>query len=189
MAEEKRYIESGQLLEDSYRLALAVVDSGFQPDLLLGVWRGGAPVAIAMQELMAYLGEGCDHGVVKTAHYTGLDERDTRVQVWGLSVYEEQINSSRALLLVDDVFDTGLSIEQLISDIATLCQDQSPEVRVATPWYKPSRNRTARVPDYYLHQTEDWLVFPHELCGLSTEELLLKKPANGPLIQVLKNRC
>ena len=32
------------------------------------------------------------------------------------------------------------------------------------------------VPDYYLHETDQWLVFPHELSGLSAEEIARAKP-------------
>ena len=45
------------------------------------------------------------------------------------------------------------------------------EIRVAAPFYKPSRNRTARVPDYYLHETEEWIKFPHSLEGLTLDEI------------------
>ena len=32
------------------------------------------------------------------------------------------------------------------------------------------------VPDYYIHETDDWLVFPHELEGLTPEEVSASKP-------------
>jgi hypothetical protein len=35
------------------------------------------------------------------------------------------------------------------------------------------------VPDYYVHATEQWLVFPHELVGLSAEEIRAHKPASA----------
>ena len=50
------------------------------------------------------------------------------------------------------------------------------DIRVATPWYKPHNNTTDRVPDYFLHETDDWLVFPHELDGLSEDEIFANKP-------------
>ena len=36
---------------------------------------------------------------------------------------------------------------------------------------KPNKNKTNRVPDYYLHETDKWLVFPHELDGLTLDEI------------------
>jgi len=44
------------------------------------------------------------------------------------------------------------------------------------PYYKPSRNLTGRVPDYYLHETEQWLKFPHSLEGLSDEDVAAHRP-------------
>jgi hypothetical protein len=32
------------------------------------------------------------------------------------------------------------------------------------------------VPDYYVHETDQWLVFPHEIQGLTREEILMNKP-------------
>ena len=45
----KRYIQAQQLLEDSYQLAWQVFESGYRPNYIVGVWRGGAPVGIAVQ--------------------------------------------------------------------------------------------------------------------------------------------
>ena len=49
---EKLFIKSNQLLEDSFKLALNVYESGFRPNYIVGVWRGGAPIGIAVQELL-----------------------------------------------------------------------------------------------------------------------------------------
>ena len=43
------------------------------------------------------------------------------------------------------------------------------------PWYKPERNIIDIVPDYYIHETDDWLVFPHEMDGLTEEEIFTNK--------------
>ena len=57
------------------------------------------------------------------------------------------------------------------------------QVRVAVPWYKPSRNRTRRVPDYFLHETDDWLVLPYEMNGLSVTEIGERKPFLKPILE------
>jgi hypothetical protein len=46
-------------------------------------------------------------------------------------------------------------------------------------YYKPARNRSALVPDYYVRDTDKWLVFPHELVGLTREEILQHKPVDA----------
>jgi HSP20 family molecular chaperone IbpA len=42
---------------------------------------------------------------------------------------------------------------------------------VACPWYKPSKNAVKFEPDYFIHESEEWLVFPHELAGLEADEI------------------
>ncbi|MFT5115375.1 MAG: hypoxanthine phosphoribosyltransferase, partial [Parasphingorhabdus sp.] len=44
---EKIYITAQELLEDSFKLAASVLNSGFEPDFIIGIWRGGTPVGIA----------------------------------------------------------------------------------------------------------------------------------------------
>jgi hypothetical protein len=51
------------------------------------------------------------------------------------------------------------------------------------PWYKPARRRTDRVPDYYLHDSADWLKYPHSLEGLSREEIAAQRPELWTIIK------
>ena len=173
---QKHYISASQLLEDSYRMAWKVYQSGFRPDYIVGVWRGGAPVGIAVQELLDVLGVKADHIAIRTSSYTGIGERNRHVLVHGLNYLIRRLESEDSLLIVDDVHDTGLSIDQTIKDLTAACKKNSPEIRIATPYYKPGNNKTERVPDSYVHETDDWLVFPHELDGLTTEEIRSNKP-------------
>ena len=46
----KKFITAQDLLEDSFRLAAQVFEDGFRPQFIIGIWRGGAPVGIAVQE-------------------------------------------------------------------------------------------------------------------------------------------
>ena len=75
------------------------------------------------------------------------------------------------------MFDTGKSIAAVIDEFDVRARRNLPhDIRVATPWYKPSKNATDRVPDYFIHETDRWLVFPHELQGLSAKEIRAGKP-------------
>ena len=178
----KVFINAQQLLEDSFKLAVKVYESGFRPDYIVGVWRGGAPVGIAVQELLHVLGTESDHIAIRTSSYTGIGERDKHVRVHGLTYLIKRLESEDSLLIVDDVHDSGLSIEQTILDLKRACKKNTPEIRVATPYYKPKNNKTDRVPDYYIHETDNWLVFPHELEGLTNEEIRKNRPE---LIEIL----
>ena len=180
----KQFIDAQQLLDDSFNLGLNILESGYIPNFIVGVWRGGTPVGIAVQELLDYCGIHTNHISIRTSLYTGIEERATNVKVHGLSYVVKNVNADDSLLIIDDVHDTGLSIKQIIEDIKNECRLNTPEIRIATPYYKPSNNKTDRVPDYYLHETDDWLVFPHELSGLSAQEILDRKPG----IDVLRKK-
>lgn len=173
---EKIFITSQQLLEDSFNLAIQIYESGYRPNYIVGVWRGGAPVGIAVQELLDCLGVESDHIAIRTSSYTAIGERNRHVQVHGLTYIIKRLESEDSLLIVDDVHDSGLSIDQTIKDLKEACKKNTPEIRVATPYYKPKNNKTDRVPDYYIHETDEWLVFPHELHGLSVQEIEEHKP-------------
>jgi|MGYP001456066121 hypoxanthine phosphoribosyltransferase len=180
---EKHYIRSEDLIQDSFRLAWQVYEDGYRPNYIIGVWRGGAPIGIAVQEFFSVLGVPSDHIAIRTSHYKGIDDRSTEVQVYGLNYIIKQVESDDSLLIVDDVHDTGISIEKIVSDLQSACKKNTPEIRVATPYFKPSKNKTSRTPDYYLHETDRWLVFPHELDGLSIEEIRANKPEVSDLIE------
>ena len=172
----KQYISAQQLLDDSFQLGLNILESGYLPNFIVAIWRGGTPVGIAIQEMLDYFGHPSDHIAIRTALYTGIEQRADKVKVYGLGYVENNIKASDKLLLVDDVYDTGLSMAQVLADIEKHCGDNTPDIKVATPYFKPNNNKTQRKPDYFLHQTDDWLVFPHELAGLEIEEVLAHKP-------------
>ena len=184
---EKHYIRSEDLIQDSFRLAWQVYEDGYRPNYIIGVWRGGAPIGIAVQEFFSVLGVPSDHIAIRTSHYRGIDDRNSEVQVYGLNYVIKQVESDDSLLIVDDVHDTGISIEKIVSDLQAACKKNTPEIRVATPYFKPSKNKTSRTPNYHLHETDKWLVFPHELDGLSIEEIRANKPEVSDLVEKITN--
>ena len=183
---EKYFIQTQQLLKDSFELAWRIYESGFRPNYIVGVWRGGAPIGIAVQEFLDVLGVKSDHIAIRTSYYSGVEERKNSVEVYGLNYLVKKIESEDSLLIVDDVHDTGASIEQIISDLKKACKKNTPEIKVATPYFKPNNNETNRTPDYFLHETDQWLVFPHELQGLNIEEIVQIKPELSKLIDQIK---
>ena len=183
---DKLFIQSEELLKDSFKLAWQVYESGYRPNYIIGVWRGGAPIGIAVQEFLDVLGVPSDHIAIRTSHYKGIDLRDSQVQVYGLNYIIKQVESEDSLLIVDDVHDTGISIQKIISDLQTACKKNTPEIKVATPYFKPKKNKTERKPDFYIHETEKWLVFPHELEGLSMDEIIQFKPELSDLAKKIK---
>lgn len=174
---EKLYLNPQQLLEDSFSLAAKVYRSGFRPSFIVAVWRGGAPMGIAMQELLAYRGVHSDHITVRTSSYHAIDQQASQVQVFNLNYLVRKISAEDRLLIVDDVYDTGRSVQAIIETLRERTRRNLPhDIRVAVPYYKPSRNQTGKAPDYYLHETDQWLKFPHSLEGLSHDEVRKSRP-------------
>ena len=172
------YVGAQDLLEDAFELGARVLESGFRPSFIVAIWRGGAPIGIAVQELLDYFGVESDHIAIRTSSYRGIDGRASEVRVHGLNYLLKHIEQDDRLLIVDDVFDTGHTIEQVIGTLREKARRNTPhEIRVAVPYYKPARNRTGRVPDYYLHETGEWIKFPHSLEGLTEEEIARHRPA------------
>lgn len=187
----KKYITPDELLLNSFKLAKKVHESGFRPDFLVGVWRGGAPVGIAVQEYLAYRGNPTDHIAIRTSSYVGVDQQGKVVKVYGLNYVVDTIRDGHTedesaegmkILLVDDVFDSGRSIDAVLQKIRDDVGDVDCTIKVACPWYKPTRNVSKIVPDFYVHETDEWLVFPHELEDMTLEEI---SSVRGPEIAAL----
>jgi hypoxanthine phosphoribosyltransferase len=189
----KRFIREEDLLLDAYRLGVNIYESGFRPTFIVGVWRGGTSVGIAVQECLQYLGVETDHISIRTSYrgmssYKAMLENASAIRVHGTRYLLENLNADDGLLIVDDVYSSGLNVKAVIDRLAQRTRRNMPkDVRVAVPWYRPSGNRTDRVPDYYLHETENWLVLPWELNGLTREEIYRGKAFLKPIFEsVLK---
>jgi len=177
---EKTFINAQTLLDLSFELGVNILKSGFRPKFIIAVWRGGTPTGIAVQEVMDYYGVKTDHIAIRTSSYVGMQQQK-EVSVHGLEYIINNINAEDSLLIIDDVFDSGRSIEALIRELRHTCRRNAPEViKVATVYYKPARNVTDIKPDFYLKETDDWLVFPHELVGCTDEEIKNSKGIELP---------
>jgi hypoxanthine phosphoribosyltransferase len=181
---KKEYINAQQLLEDSFQLGIKIFESGFRPNFIVGIWRGGTPVGIAVQELLDFFGIKTDHIAIRTSAYEGINQRSRQIQVHGLGYITRTINSEDSLLIVDDVYDSGLSVQAVIEALEERTRKNLPhDIRIATVYYKPKNNETDRVPDFYMHETDKWLIFPHELNGLTREEIFANKPIAKKIIE------
>ena len=183
---DKTVLSAQDLLEDSVDLGIRILESGFEPTMIIAIWRGGTPVGVAVQETLAYCGIESDHIAIRTSSYTGVDQRSS-VAVHGLNYIVKKICHDDRVLIVDDVFDTGNTIVAVIEELRQRARDNTPEdIRVAVPWFKPSRNETDMKPDYFLRETAEWLVFPHELDALTPGELTRHRPEIAEIVHRVK---
>jgi hypoxanthine phosphoribosyltransferase len=186
---QKQFIDEEELLIDAYRLGVDVYESGFRPTFIVGIWRGGSPVGIAVQECLQYLGVETDHISIRTSYrgmtsYKAMLENASAIRVHSTRYLLENLDADDDLLIVDDVYSSGLNIKAVIDRLSQRTRRNMPrDVRVAVPWYRPSSNRTDRAPDYYLHKTDKWLVLPWELDGLTREEIYRDKAFLKPIFE------
>jgi len=187
---EKRFIRADDLLRDSFRLAAQVHDDGFRPDFLVGLWRGGSAVGIAVQEGLEYFGVSTDHIAIRTSYsgaprYTKMVSDADGIRVHGLQYLLENLCSHHSMLIVDDVYSTGSSVRAVIDQLARKTRRNLPgDIRIAAVWFRPT-DRTMRKPDYFVHETGDWLVLPYELSGLTIDELRENRPEFSDIVERL----
>jgi uncharacterized protein len=145
---EYRYVswpEYGNLAE---ALAEKVRSSGKRFDLVVGIARGGIPVAMVVSD---HLNVRIDFINVKS--YFGIGIRGTPKI---LSTLTEEI-AGKSILIVDDLVDQGDTMKV----VKEYLSKQGPKLlEVAVLFKKPW---TKFEPDYYLEVVDRWVVFPFEL--------------------------
>jgi len=141
------YVNWSQYGELVTKLADEVASSGDRFDLVIGIARGGVPVAMVVADT---LGVRVDFLNVKS--YTDVGER-TRPKI--LSTITENITNKR-VLVVDDLVDGGATMECIVDYLST----QRPmSIKTAVLFTKPWSSFS---PDYSLKVVDNWIVFPYE---------------------------
>ncbi len=163
---EKEFVTADGLTENAFRLSAGIYASGFRPDMILVVWRGGSPVGIAVHEYFKYRGVHAAHAVVTVESYTGIGQQ-AEPRLSQLDPVLAEMDPEGQVLLVDDIFDSGRTIQAVRDAVAPRCR----ALRTATVYYKACNNKTDFEPDYFVVSTDKWVVFPHELTGLSEDEI------------------
>jgi len=177
------YLAANDYLRDAWRLAASVMKSGWRPDRLLALWRGGGPVGVAMHEFFRTAGWEMRHAPMMTACYGGI-EKPGEVTFTFAEPIVKSIRKGERVLLVDDVFDTG----RTIAAVTRLLAPTGADVRSACIYFKPGKNQTTLKPDYCVHAAENaWIVFPHEIAGLTPEQIGEKDATLKMLLEEVSN--
>jgi len=176
---DKRYLSANEFLADTWKLAAMIRKSNWKPDILVALWRGGAPVGVAVHEFLKVSGWPVNHIPLKCASYTGIGENAGGVEFTHGDIVFGMFRRGDKVLVVDDVFDTGktaAAVKERMDAIGV-------EMRMACVYWKPGKNLTSLKPDYFVEDVGlDWLVFPHEIEGLSDDERREKDPALARLL-------
>jgi len=170
---KKEFISSQEILTDSLRVGKKIYDSGFEPTFLIALWRGGTPLGMGITEYLNYKGKSIEnHFAISTRAYNH-DKLKGSVNIFGLREVAEKIQPNDRILIVDDLIDTGTTIKAVLQELKEICGQNMPpseNVKIATIYCKPKKSDLR--PDFYLHETDAWLVFPHEIEGLTQEEIV-----------------
>lgn len=145
--------ELGRLAES---LAELILRSGKRHDLVVGILRGGCPLALLVADR---LGARVDFLNIKS--YSGLGTRGApRV----LSTLTEDAYG-KDVLIVDDLVDEGTTMSFAVDFVRRSHSPRSVETSAlfVKPWSK-------FIPDYYVRVVREWVVFPWELCEFGVKE-------------------
>jgi len=117
-----------------------------------------------------------------------VDNPEQEIRVHGTQYLLDSLNEEDSLLIVDDVFSSGLTASAVVRRLSSRLKLNTPhDIKIASPWYKPTHNRTQRKPDFFIHTTDDWLVMPYEIAGLTHTEIAENKSYLLPILSTLDN--
>jgi len=180
-------IDPTELRLASFRLARKIYNDGFIPTHLIVLWRGGTPVGLNVHEYFEYKlrkdypdeddksKRKVDHIAIRTSSYEGLQKLDG-ISVHGLNYIVKNANKPDRILIVDDIFDSGRTVKTVIDHIKSAMRLNTPDdIRVATLFYKEENRTVDFEPNYFEFNTSCWVDFPHELKGLTDNQILMLK--------------
>src|SRR5438309_10356292 len=130
-------------------LASEIRLSGYNPQVIVGVSRGGWPPARVMSDLL----QNTNLANMKVEFYRDIGVRNKKPRITQPVTMEVV---GKRVLVVDDVSDTGQSL-RVVGD--HLQRKPVKELRVCTIYMK---SQSIYRPDYYSRTTRKWIIFPWE---------------------------
>ncbi len=169
----KVFISATQLEQDSWMFARSIHSQGYSFDVIAGITRGGAQIAIYMQEVFRYITKkDIKFAAIHASSYNGMGNASA-VTVGSLDPLISITRNGDRILVVDDIFDRGATIDTVCETIRKRMPKKDVIINKAVLYYKPHNRQVEMEPDFYhrAYATSDWIVLPHELSGMSDEEL------------------
>ncbi len=178
----KEFVTSDLIRNNTLKMAHKIVNDGFIPDIIYVSLRGGAYVANVMSEYFKLL--KTDRPVLFAAvvarSYSDIRE-NSKVMIDGWTYSPDHLRPGDKVLIVDDIFDTGKTINHLVEVIIDKGVPRK-DVKVAVHDYKYFTEQEEQLPiqpDYWCRKFEsanrendNWLHYlNHELVGLTDAEL------------------
>ena len=148
MSDKRESFTYEEFGEASRELAQQIADSGFETDIVVAIARGGMLLAGSLAYALGV--KSC--GALNVEFYTGVGERlDAPVVL--PPMLDEQSLVGKRVLLVDDVSDSGRTLDMVMQ----LLKASGADVRSIVLYTKPG---TVHEPDYTWRRTPLWITFP-----------------------------
>jgi uncharacterized protein len=148
MTQEREVLGWLEFGDASRELAHEVLHSGFEPEIVVAIARGGLLLAGSIAYALGV--KSC--GALNVEFYTGIGERlDAPVVL--PPMLDEQSLVGKRVLLVDDVSDSGRTLDMVMQ----LLRAGGADVRSIVLYTKPG---TMHEPDYTWRRTPLWITFP-----------------------------
>ena len=173
---KKVYISAKEEQLDCWKIGAEICKKEQQPfDLVIGITRGGAPIAFYLHEFfMKYWGTDVGFATLRTRSYDDLASAGD-VEIGPLEEVEDELGEGTRIIVVDDIFDRGKTVQETVRALKEKFS-QINDITIATLYYKPDNSEVDIEPDYHLKKfkSHEWVVFPHSVNDLETKEELLE---------------
>jgi uncharacterized protein len=185
---QKDFLPYDVVRNNALKLACEIHRSGFVPDIIYVLLRGGAYIGNVISEYFKIIRRNdrpVFYAAVVARSYLDIRQHD-RVMVDGWTYGPEYLRNGDRVLLVDDIFDSGRTINHLAEIILEKGIPRD-DLKIAVHDYKvfPDGSNLLPVkPDFYCRRHEItspdkdvWIHYmSHELVGLKADEIVLNYP-------------
>ena len=157
---EKLIIDWKEYNKTVEKLAIQIDESGYKPNLLVGIMRGGAPMIDVLSRVFKLK---CAYLAVESYSGKGIEDEQGDI-VFSREMSSIAKNMGGKILLCDDLSDTGITLEKSIDWIKKYepIKNKIEEIKTATLWKK---KKSTFEPDYCAVRLDHdpWIVQPFEV--------------------------
>ncbi|MFW5737522.1 MAG: phosphoribosyltransferase [Spirochaetota bacterium] len=196
----KEFLDAGIVRNNALKLAHRIHQDGFVPDVIYVSLRGGAYLGNVVSEYFKLVRARDQRPVFYAAvvarSYTDIHTSE-RVMVDGWTYSPEYLRSGDRVLLVDDIFDSGHTVNHLVQIFLEKGIPRD-DIKIAVHDYKIrtfAADKLPIQPDYWCHRhvvgkpEEDlWIHYlSHELVGLTHEEVAVKYGDDPEVVEIIRS--
>ena len=165
------HVNPDELLLDAFRLGRKVYETGFRPKHVVSIWRGGTPIGLGVDAFFRFRGLTVHHTSIATTSYQGIHQQ-ADVVVKGLEHLTRSVCPEDGLLIIDDVYDSGRTIEEIVATLRRTARCNAPQdIRVAVVHRKIRDDQYKGLEVIAVREIPEhiWIDYPHELSDLVVE--------------------